>query len=292
MIPNFLVVGAGKAGTSWLQICFEEHPEIFVPFQKETNFFSLEYGMGLSWYTNFFKGARHEKAVGEICPSYMVLDRATERIHAINPDMKLLFMLREPVSRAYSHYCMLLRGSAASEDIDKDLNEESRLVQEGRYFHHISRFKEYFPPEQIKVVFYDDLKEVPRDFLKDVYGFLGVDTNHTPSVLNREFHNRKPLLSHTGLYNLGVKVIRAVSRTRTGNRLVTGLRKTGIVNIAYSILPTTKYPELSPEKIKELKEFYREDIIRLSQLSGRDLSHWISVNHTTNISENQNMRKP
>ena len=83
--PNFLGVGAGKAGTSWLHVCFEEHPDILVPQKvKEVDFFSREYARGVDWYTAHFSHYAGEPAIGEISPTYMVFPGMPELIKKFN----------------------------------------------------------------------------------------------------------------------------------------------------------------------------------------------------------------
>lgn len=118
MRPNFLGVGASKSATSWVHTCMEEHPEIFVPSEKEIHFFNYNYEKGFDWYESFFHEGIGKKAIGEIS-GYLITPGVPQRIYDYNPDMRLLFFLRNPIDRAYSHYCMDLRSARVSEDIDQ-----------------------------------------------------------------------------------------------------------------------------------------------------------------------------
>ncbi|PSO44863.1 hypothetical protein BRC21_00790 [Candidatus Saccharibacteria bacterium SW_7_54_9] len=149
-IPTFLVVGAAKTGTSWLHQCMREHPNIFVPEQKEIDFFSWHYDRGPERYRSFFSSRADEKEAGDISPSYMVSKEPPRRIKDWNPGMKPIFIFRDPIERAYSHYCMLLRAGGATDDIEAEMTKDRRLIQEGLYFKHLNRFREHFPEDQIR----------------------------------------------------------------------------------------------------------------------------------------------
>ncbi len=80
-LPTFFIVGAAKTGTSWMHQCLDAHPQVFVPHQGETTFFSYHYERGLEWYKRFFESSKQVEAVGEKSPSYMVTPKVPERIH-------------------------------------------------------------------------------------------------------------------------------------------------------------------------------------------------------------------
>lgn len=85
-------------------------PECLRPGAQRNRFFSWHYDNGPDWYRSFFSARESEKEAGEISPSYIMIEEAPKRIHDWNPEAKLIFVFRDPVERAYSHYCMLLRG--------------------------------------------------------------------------------------------------------------------------------------------------------------------------------------
>ena len=99
MKPNFLVIGAQRAGTTWLYECLREHPEIFLPETKELHYFDLNHEKGYEWYFQHFEGAS-EKAIGEITPNYYQYPGAIEKAHALLPEAKFIFILREPKAKA------------------------------------------------------------------------------------------------------------------------------------------------------------------------------------------------
>ena len=106
MLPNFIIAGAEKSGTSSLLFYMSEHEDIFTPAKKEIHFFDDgdNFNEGIDWYKQWFTGWSGEKAIGECTPIYMYFPECAQRIHDVYPEMKLIFILRNPVDRAYSNY--------------------------------------------------------------------------------------------------------------------------------------------------------------------------------------------
>lgn len=146
-VPSFIVVGAAKTGRSWLHRCLDEHPDVFVPYQVEIDFFSYHYEKGPEWYRHFFDGSDGAKAIGEKSPSYLVAPEVPERMCYYNARIKFVFVFRDPVARAYSSYCMLLKAGNVSENVNEVLEPGARVVNGSRYFEHLSRFLKVFERE-------------------------------------------------------------------------------------------------------------------------------------------------
>ena len=102
--PDFIGLGAQKAGTSWLHACLYEHPDLYMPASKETHFFSNYYDKGTSWYEAHFRDSLPHQRVGEFSPTYLYHPDAPKRIYSYDPRVRLIICLREPVSRALSAY--------------------------------------------------------------------------------------------------------------------------------------------------------------------------------------------
>ncbi|MCP4245467.1 MAG: sulfotransferase domain-containing protein [bacterium] len=275
--PNFLIAGASKAGSTWLRICLEDHPEVFMPSGPTLDFFSRNYDKGMAWYASHFKDTGGRQTVGEKSTSYIIFDDVPERIRAWNPDVRLIFILREPIARAYSHYCMNYRGGAISGDVDAELHADSRLVREGFYHHNIGRFLALFPREQVHILLYDDLRADAEKFYANVCTILGVDPTYKPEMLHGKAHVKKGKLRFHGLLN---PVIRGMQWAGGHNRLAYRLNRRILEN---KFLSTTrllnrepKYPVWSPEAKRRIAELYRSDVAKLSEMLGRDLSHWLA----------------
>lgn len=174
--PNFLFVGADKAGSSWLHSVLMTHPEIFLAPEKDLYFFDRYFGRGLDWYARHFEAATPEAAIiGEICHDYLYSPPAAERIAASLPDVRVMVCLREPVERAMSSYLNMRRAGWVSSDFATALDEHPHLLEHGRYGAHLARFAAHLPRERIYLGFFDDLQRNPQLFLDGVLTWLGVD---------------------------------------------------------------------------------------------------------------------
>lgn len=198
---DFIVIGAQKAGTTSLFHYLRAHPQIHIPFVKEVCFFSRERGFnkGKSWYLNQFADATPKQIVGEASPQYMMNPAVPARIHALFPDIKLIAVLRNPIDRAYSSYRMTVRLGAEKHSAQEALqrlpppNLDQPLtpldyIGMGLYGKILEGYLKYFPLEQIRLVFTEELAVRPEKVLHDLYGFIGVDTGFTPGNIHHVYH--------------------------------------------------------------------------------------------------------
>jgi len=293
-MPNFLILGAQKAGTTSLHNYLGQHPEVYVSPIKETHYFDhggvrqTYAGPGripgpairtAEEYEKLFDGVRGEKAVGEATPTYLYLPGVPARIKRHVPEAKLIAILRDPAERAYSAYQHAVRnGREPLREFSDALAQEDRRVREGwhpiyhyrsRGFYHaqLSRYFEAFGRERVKVCLYDDLRSDPFGMMRDLFRFLGVDDSFTPDTSTR--------------YNLS-----GVPRSRAVGNLVKRLG--GLTPALKKVIPFearqlikghvfVKAPPLDPGVRRGLTEAYREDVSKLQEALGRDLSAWLRV---------------
>ena len=249
-LVSFLGIGVGKSGTTWLHSCLNEHPEIFVSTIKEVNYFSFRYDRGRDWYDSIFTSAQHEKILGEISPTYFGNPHAPERISQYNPRMKLIAMLRDPVERAYSHYCMQLTGNLVSDDIDRVLSPGTRYIDLGFYHKHLQRYGRYFDKEQMKIMIYEDLKTDPSGFFRSILEFLEVDPTFEPSILNKPFGHRKNRKKYWRIYRGLVRSTQyAIHHNDHFARWFNKMRKRGSFRPVHKILGSRPFPVLSKAKV-------------------------------------------
>jgi hypothetical protein len=276
--PSFFIVGVSKAGTEWLKLCLKKHPEIFIPDGPNPNYFSHKFSRGEEWYMSLFEQAKNEKELGEKSTSYIIYPQSAKRIYNYNPNAKIIFVLRDPVERAFSHYKMKLRRGDVGENVDSVLSKKSPLVQEGLYTKHTSRYLDYFDDSKVHILLFDDLEDNPIQFIMKIYSILGVNSDFIPKMAHQRYHVTKSRPRFQRLYNTLVAVIRKLRRqSYWANRGIEFLRKKGYVNMFHRLNRGKPFPELSDKKREELGEFYREDINKLERMIDRDLSHWCSV---------------
>ena len=274
-LPNFLVIGAPKAGTTSLHLHLRAHPQVFMPELKEPRFFGYE-GEGerlkfpirtLEEYTALFDAVTDETAIGEATPHYLVYPGAAQRIHDLLPGARLIASLRDPVERSYSVYQMNLRNRGVNDGVPfvEAMKTDHNLRE--TYADMLARYFALFPAGQLKVILLEDLEKAPQATMRGLYGFLGVDPGFLPAdllkVANPGGEPRNRLLH--GL--LSDPRLRQLSRAFLPAAAVERLRSLRSRNLQ-------KQP-LAPEDRRAAIGFFRDDILRTQDLIGRDLSSWL-----------------
>lgn len=184
-LPNFIYIGAAKAGSTWIYSALRGHPQVFVPITKRTFFFDRNYAHGLEWYLQHFEPSAAQVAVGEICHDYFLSAEVADRIARDLPDAKLICCLRDPVDRLVSAYLHEREhGSANAASFDQFVTDEENL-RKSDYIANLSPFLERFPRERLLVLLYDDLCEDPAAFYRRICEFLGIDAHWEPDMLRR-----------------------------------------------------------------------------------------------------------
>lgn len=187
LLPDFLVIAPGKTGSTWLAGNLNCHPEIFMPEIKEIHYFNQFLDLkSWDWYAELFRpGVGVCK--GEATPGYCDLSLETMRlIRSAMPSVKLVYLMRDPVSRAWSHakHCFRHRMNtfaAGGQTIDQVTDEQWRenfrefgSVRSGAYVKHLKKWLSVFPKEQLLIEFYDAIKSDAHGLLGRVFRFLGV----------------------------------------------------------------------------------------------------------------------
>jgi hypothetical protein len=275
-LPNFLVIGAAKSGTSSLHHYLRAHPQVFTPKLKEINFFAYDgqnrdfqcWAKTLEEYESKFEGGRGATAVGEVTPLYFASPVAPGRIRSVIPDVKLVAILRDPVERAYSAYLMSLRSGRISADVRTAFgNKNAAYIVRGRYAHYLQRYYELFSKEQIKILRFEDLRRNPSAVTADLYGFLGVDRGFEPQL---EVHNKG--------YVPRNRMLNRVFHSDFARRVLKPIMSDGIMKLARKVrsINEERPPELPADVRAELRVFYHDDIARLQELTAMDFSSWFA----------------
>lgn len=272
MRPNFLCVGTFRAGTSWLFRVLKKHPEVFLPDEKELMFFTRHYGKGIEWYEKFFDRHSCQKYAGDISPCYLSSKEAPKRIQRHLSDVKILAILRNPVDQIWSLYRLWITRNYTKKELKFALREDVELLDNVRYFEHLSNYLYYFDKKQLLVLFYEDLKANPLSFLKSLYNFLGIEEVYADDFIRIWNKSRRPK-------NMMIEKIIVTTGDllrRSGMiSLKTWLNKTGISDIIKSINTTYEDEQSVSEDIRSFVNTYiAQDKENLSRLVGRDLSFW------------------
>ncbi|MCB0125417.1 MAG: sulfotransferase [Caldilineaceae bacterium] len=264
MLPNFLGIGAPRAGTTWIARNLAQHPDVFIPHKKELHFFDANFEKGLPYYEAEFQGWHNEKAVGEITPKYLHHEDVANRIKATLPHAKLIVSLRNPIDRAYSSYW---KSRASFPDEKLTTFAERRkvlpdLIEAGLYHKHLERYFQNFPREQITVLLFDDIEARPDSVLRDLFAFLEVDPTFVPSTL----HNKINAGAAQGQMGRS-KILEMLARTF-------GRLHMAKMSATLEAANSSELPPMSPEIRAELTEIYRQPNAILQEMLDRDLSVW------------------
>lgn len=283
---DFFIVGAPKAGTTTLARYLNDSPEICFSIPKEVNYFSgdeiksqsLYYAdpiiTSIEEYRGVFQPVAGNRLFGEGSVSYLFYPDVPRKIHEYNPSAKIIAMVRDPAERAFSHYLMDSRLGylkASFEEVFYNKDEFPMHYQQyfslGLYGEQIERYINVFGREQVLVLSDSDLRDSPEKTLGLVFSFLGVDRENI--CFGERAHNeykaaRSPIVEY--LYQS--HAMRVLMRILLSRRLQSWLK-------GYLFTKKDK-PVVDDTFRRELQEFYRDDINRLSMLLGRDFSRdWL-----------------
>ncbi len=289
-MPNFLIIGAMKSGTTALYYYLEQHPEIYMSPVKEPNFFSSQEQenaadavTNIGSYQHLFRGGSGKKAIGEASHSYLYEPGAAAEIRRHLPEAKLLAILRNPIDRAHSHFLHMVRsGTEPLDDFAQALQEEEvgihrersfqDYVGRGLYYDQLKRYFGTFPREQVRVYLYEDLSGAPISTVQDAFRFLKVDDSFVPDV-----SLRRNVSGHPKYKTLDALLIRQ-SRIKHAAKIYLPARMRWRLSKAFDDLKTRNLvepPPLQSEVRRQLIRVYREDILKLQDLIHRDLSGWL-----------------
>jgi hypothetical protein len=295
-LPSFLVIGAGRSGTTSLHHWLAGHPEVFVGDEKSPNFFvageplppwepPAVRAMARHWiadraaYERTFDRAGGARAIGEVSPVYLQARAAPRRIRELCPDVQLVAILREPVARAHAHFLGRRRDGlerrddfehVVAEELERGLPDEvafGSYLGCGRYAHFLGGYFDLFPRQRIRIFLFEDLARDPLGVARGLFEFLGVDPRHQPDTTAR--HGRTGLVGNPIARLLWTRSVRL--RTALRPHLPRRLR-----DVAAPLLgERLRQPSLDPELARRLRGVFRDDVRRLAEMIERDLTAWL-----------------
>lgn len=208
--PNFLIIGAAKSGTTSLYHYLDQHPQVFMSPMKGPRFFAMEgrrpaftgpqddvvNGRTITTaedYVDLFRAVTNQRAIGEASDWYLSSAEAPERIYKYLPNVRLIAVLRQPADRAFSSYMHFARNGFEPLSFEDALAaEDARIANgwsplfahrgRGYYATQLKRYFARFDREQIRVYLYDDLQRDPAVLVRDIFTFLGVNTDFRPTT--------------------------------------------------------------------------------------------------------------
>lgn len=212
-LPNFIICGGMKCGTTSLHWILNQHPQIFIS-EIEPHFFTIDdieqnpefflktkkewpswnfeenFQEYIPWYANFFNRAQENQLIGEDCVSYLSSTKVAERIVALIPDVKLIFMLRDPVARTYSQYWHWVKTNRAIYSFEDTLQfSPGHLIQRSFYRQHLETYFSFVSREQIKIIIFEEFVSNVQKTVNEVCDFLGLkeslDVSQTDTHINK-----------------------------------------------------------------------------------------------------------
>lgn len=277
-LPNFLIIGAPKCGTTSLHDYLKQHPDIYMPELKEPRFFSFNEDNPEHWekagrtfpitrweqYVSLFSGVKDEAAIGEASPGYLNSGFAPDKIKCYLGNVKLIAVLRNPVDRTYSEYLMRVRSGVDRRSLLEAFRAQERWVLSSRYAEDIARYLDRFGPDALKVLLFEEWTADPLAGVQALYAFLGVDSTFKPDLSTQHNVGGMPKSGwlHHALSRLGPRGKLRLPKTlrRIGSRI----KKANL----------DKAPVIQPPERQEMYGVFADDIARLETLLGRDLSRW------------------
>jgi hypothetical protein len=297
--PDFLVIGAARSGTTALCDALAQHPDVFLCEPKEPHFFALGdtspdfQGPGdgamvnrravtdKSKYLSLFNSCTNGSVAGEGSVSSLYYPQAAHRIRRYVPEARLVCILRHPAERAWSAFqYMRARCYEPLSEFRAALDDEPRRIHEnwhhiwhyremGFYHRQLSVYFELFDPEQIHVLLFRDFCDDPVGSLAACYRHLGVDDTFHPTSRPSNVASGEPKSRRLGKLLNRPSLLKDVVRPLLPQRA----RRAIWARLVRSNLRRDRLP---PDVREGLVESYRSDILRLQELLGRNLSHWLS----------------
>jgi sulfotransferase family protein len=273
MVPNFLVIGAAKAGTTSLYRYLRSHPEVFMPEKKELQFFPEEFNwhLGLEWYERHFAEAGDVRAIGEASTTYTRYPYSKgvpRRIVETLPDVRLIYLVRHPIERMRSQYQQhVAHGWESETSIERALLENPFYLDTSRYAMQIEQYLEYLPMDRLKVIRSEDLRHKRDETIREVYGFLGVDPGFLPPALGQEHNSTRWAARPMQRRLQSRRVVRAIS-TITPMKA----KKVAIKVMSKRVRPTDVV--ISDHLRRELEDRLREDVVRLYTYMDGEFDGW------------------
>ncbi len=272
-IPNFIGLGAQKAGTSWIHACLYEHPQTFMPVEKELHFFSRYYCNGTEWYESLFTRYPPDKISGEFSPTYLYDEQTPKRIHKHHPDIKLLVCLREPVSRTVSAYRYAIQTGMIPHDMSFDdvIERYPAYREHSCYYTQIELYLQFFDKEQLLITLYEDIFQDPYDFIQHIYEFLSVDSNFRPTMAEQKVNASRSAPRFYFLDRLMNGLAIRLRQMGLGHFVWIVGRSSSMERVRQLNTRSSAQPTVSATRKLALQRFFAPDVRSLEKLLRRDL---------------------
>lgn len=285
-LPDFVIGGAPKCGTTALFSYLDQHPDVFTTTPKEPHYFAsaplgrrvMQGDYSRSEYEALFAGRRPNQVAGEGSTHYLhhAVAVAPALAEAV-PDVRLVFSLRDPVERAYSHYCFrysaagpYTAGGVGSGETFADFARDPEIARIGDYASNLATFYEHFDREQVLVLLMSDLRRDLPETMRQICEHIGVSPAFDFDLSSRENETGYPRFP--ALMPLADRVVASVYGRLDRKRRMALLR----TRRRWLFSSEGSKPPMDPQDRADVAELYRSSTDRLAHMIGRDLSYWAS----------------
>lgn len=278
--PSFIIVGAAKCGTTTLAKILADHPQCCFSKPKEVAFFCSDeiVSRGWDWYKKHFSHYAGEAVTGEATPAYadkILHPETAKRIYEFNPDVKLIYIVRDPYERYVSAWRMHYRGEKhnARDGIDAYFEKSPRReadIKSCCYGFQLSDYLQYFPKENIHIAFLEDLAENPLDEMQKISRFIGIDPAQVV-IKNRTGENRGDTYRTTA--QVAEKMSQSGLTTFLKLLMPTAIRRNLYKRLFVKQVPTPR-EELSAQNMQIFWKIVEEDARLFLENHGKPADFW------------------
>jgi len=286
MLPNLLVIGAMKSATTSLHQYLDAHPMIHMSQEKEIDFFNTQenFQRGLTWYQNHFEVNPQISIYGESSTSYTkypFFHRVPQRIYQTIPHVKLIYILRDPIERAISHYHMMFlrdEEQRSFTDAIADL-ETSMYVRVSQYHTQLQQYLDYFPLEQIHILTTNSLKRDSKAAMQQIFDFLEVDPIIEAEQYTYKHNNAAEKFGYNAVGRIAKRLLlnqESPMRQLIMPLIPKSLRRDLRTRIFGTKVMRTQIekPHISDESRQRLVQYLTPEVDALRQLTGKTFDSW------------------
>lgn len=282
LLPNLLLVGAAKSGSTLLAECLAQHPEIYMSSVKEPHYFVPNLAVSsLDEYCSLFKNAESKKIRAEASTGYLYSEAAAKAIKEALPDPKIMIILRNPVEMAFSYWAFMSRRGNETETFETAIATqeqrwskeymESRVgwpysylyIERAKYYHQVKRYFDLFGRDRVKVLIFEEFLQDPESAFQEIFEFLEIETSFQPQIKQVNTGGTLRYKQVEWLIQQEFPVMKNLIPLVWRDKIRTFMRD---INVK-----TDEKPVLSPEMRRKLTAIFTEDVRCLEALLGRKL---------------------
>ncbi len=289
-LPDFIIMGSAKAGTTSLYSCLMQHSGIYMSDPKEPCFFDegANWEKGLAWYSSLFQDAKKHDLCGEASTNYTrwpQVKNVPKKIQEVLPDVKLIYIVRNPMERSYSHYLHrwakeLHPGEAFHKNFSEHIETDPMCIDSSNYFLQLEKYLEVFEKDQILVITFEELVGDPSKTIEKTLEFIGL-INFDSENMKFPHSNSNSQFRYHVVRNEIIKRSEKIPGFRSFRKIIPTCLKNHLYDHLFLKMKNARLltASLAPAELTEseklmLKEKFEESNRHLAEKWGIDISSW------------------